>query len=136
LSKAEEDGLISGVKICRDAPSISHLLFADDSLILIQAKGEHASQLRSILELYEICSGLMINKSKSAILFSKNTCSSNTRAVKDAIEVEKETISERYLGLPVHIGNSRSKVFSYLKECGKEFRAGRKIFYHGQVKRF
>jgi hypothetical protein len=35
LAKAEEDGLISGVKICRNAPSISHLLFVDDSLILI-----------------------------------------------------------------------------------------------------
>jgi hypothetical protein len=44
LNKAEEDGLISGVKICRNAPSISHL-FANDSLILIRAKGEDASQL-------------------------------------------------------------------------------------------
>lgn len=35
LTKAEEDGRIFGVKICRNAPSISHLLFADDSLILI-----------------------------------------------------------------------------------------------------
>ena len=43
LTKAEEDGLVAGVKICRDAPSISHLLFADDSLILIRAKGEDAS---------------------------------------------------------------------------------------------
>ena len=43
LTKAEEDGLVAGVKICRDAPSISHLLFADDSLILIRAKGEDAT---------------------------------------------------------------------------------------------
>ena len=53
MSRAEENGLILGVKICRDAPSISHLVFADDSLILIQAKGEDANQLRGILELYE-----------------------------------------------------------------------------------
>ena len=45
LSKAEEEGMFSGVKICRNALSISHLLFADDSLILIQAKGEDATQL-------------------------------------------------------------------------------------------
>ncbi|KAK1677746.1 hypothetical protein QYE76_038594 [Lolium multiflorum] len=34
LRKAEDDNLIQGVKICPLAPSISHLLFADDSLIL------------------------------------------------------------------------------------------------------
>jgi hypothetical protein len=73
LNKAEEDGLIYDVKICRNAPSISHLLFADDSLILIWAKGKDASQLLYVLELYEQCSGQMINKFKSAILFSTNT---------------------------------------------------------------
>ena len=37
LKKGEDDGLIAGVKICNSAPSISHLLFADVSLILIRA---------------------------------------------------------------------------------------------------
>ena len=37
LHKAEGDGTLAGVKICHVAPSISHLLFADDSLILICA---------------------------------------------------------------------------------------------------
>jgi hypothetical protein len=116
LSRAEENGLISGVKICRNAPSISHLLFADDSLILVQAKGEDANQLRGILELYEQCSGQMINKSKSAILFSPNTSDADKRVVKDILDVEKETMNEKYLGLPVFVGNSRTKVFSYLKD--------------------
>jgi hypothetical protein len=31
LKKAEEDNLIQGVRICPNAPSVSHLLFADDS---------------------------------------------------------------------------------------------------------
>ena len=57
LNKAEEGGLISGVRICRNAPSISHLLFADDSLILIRANREDATQFQGILELHERCSG-------------------------------------------------------------------------------
>jgi len=61
------------MRICRNAPSICHLLFADDSLILIQAKGEDAMPLWNSLELYEQCSGQMINKTKSAILYSPNT---------------------------------------------------------------
>lgn len=36
--------------------------------------------------------------------------------MKDAIDGEKETMNERYLGLPLHIGISKSKVFSYLKD--------------------
>ena len=34
LANAEESGTISGIKVSNDAPSISNLLFADDSLIL------------------------------------------------------------------------------------------------------
>lgn len=75
LNKAEEDGLISRVKICPNEPSVcvSHLLFADNSLILFHAKREDAMHLHSILRLYEQCSGQMINKLKSAVLFSYNT---------------------------------------------------------------
>jgi hypothetical protein len=56
------------VKICHRAPSISHLLFADDSLILVRANGEDATKLHGILDLYAECSGQVINKEKSAIM--------------------------------------------------------------------
>jgi hypothetical protein len=37
LNQAELQGELNGVKVCCDAPSISNLLFADDSLIVMQA---------------------------------------------------------------------------------------------------
>jgi hypothetical protein len=61
------------VKVCHNAPSVSHLLFADDSLILIRATEGDAKQLQDILDLYESVSGQMINKAKSVVLFSRNT---------------------------------------------------------------
>jgi hypothetical protein len=37
IKSEEEAGNILGVKVCRAAPTVSHLLFADDSLILMRA---------------------------------------------------------------------------------------------------
>jgi hypothetical protein len=73
LNQVENDGSIKGIKVCPGAPSVSHLLFVDDSLILIRAKEGDAQKLQEILHLYEECSGQMINKDKSAIMFSPNT---------------------------------------------------------------
>jgi hypothetical protein len=56
LKKGERDGAIAGVRICHRAPSISHLLFADDSLILIRATEGDSRKLQAILQLYENCS--------------------------------------------------------------------------------
>ena len=34
----------------------------------------------------------------------------------DLLQVTKETMNERYLGLPVHVGQSKMKTFAYLKD--------------------
>ena len=49
LARAELEGKIGGVRICRSAPSVSHLLLADDSLILCRATEEEAGHLRELL---------------------------------------------------------------------------------------
>lgn len=116
LNRAEENGLISGVMICPDAPSVSHLLFADDSLILIRATEGDAMQSQAILDLFEQCSGQVINKLKSAVLFSTNTHNDKKKAVRNVLGVERETMNEKYLGLPVFVGRKKSTIFAYLKD--------------------
>jgi len=58
----------------------------------------------------------MINKTKSAVLFSKNTKAIRKREVCDTLQVNKETMNERYLGLPVHVGAIKRSTFPYLKD--------------------
>lgn len=73
LQKAEKEGKIEGIKICREAPRVNHLFFADDSLILMRARAVDAAVLKHILQVYEDASGQVINRDKSSIFFSPNT---------------------------------------------------------------
>jgi hypothetical protein len=73
LLHVEEIGGIEGVKVCRGAPSVSHLLFADDSLILLKADLTNAISLQQVLEFYCANSGQLISVAKSSVFFSPNT---------------------------------------------------------------
>lgn len=45
----------------------------------------------------------MINKDKSAIMFSKNTCNFKKTAVMQRLGISRESFNDRYLGrLPIH----------------------------------
>lgn len=73
LSHAENSGELVGVKVCREAPTVTNLLFADDSLILMKANNANVVCLKSILDLYCAASGQQVNIEKSSILFSLST---------------------------------------------------------------
>nr|XP_023894814.1 uncharacterized protein LOC112006735 [Quercus suber] len=73
LAKAELEGRIHGVAICRKAPMISHLLFADDSLLFYKASQKEVQVINELLQTYADASGQIINMKKSLVFFSNNT---------------------------------------------------------------
>ena len=73
LEKAVEMKEISGLKINRHRLALTHLFFADDTLVLCKASKNEAYKLKDILYQCEKDSGQLINLKKSSILFSKNT---------------------------------------------------------------
>ena len=73
LNKAESEGRIKGMSICRGAPNITNLMFADDSLLFCQATQAEGETIAYILQTYEKASGQRINLEKSSAYFSSNT---------------------------------------------------------------
>lgn len=53
INSAANNDKIRGVSICRTGPQITHLLFADDSLIFCRAKEAKCQKLLDLLAIYE-----------------------------------------------------------------------------------
>lgn len=61
LKSAAVSGQIKGCRICTSAPSVTHLLFADDSFLFFKANDAEARAGKSLLNSYEGCSGQAVN---------------------------------------------------------------------------
>ncbi|KAM5560293.1 hypothetical protein ABKV19_021457 [Rosa sericea] len=113
---AERDDRLHGVEVCRGAPSISHLFFADDSFIFFKAEAAECMVLKGILQDYENASGQQVNLQKSCISFSKNValdCQEELASLLGVTRVEKH---DKYLGLPTEISYSKEEAFAFLNE--------------------
>lgn len=113
-----------GVRVSRNAPWISHLLFADDCLIFTQASRRGADRVAKILEDYNKGSGQLVNKHKSAIFFSPNCEEESKEAVKESLQITTEALGERYLGLPTAAGRGFSDAFDYVPARARGFVGG------------
>ena len=103
---------LNGVSICRGYLSVTHLFFADDSLLFCKTEKREVSKLMEILELYEAASRQKINTKKSSVTFSHNTSLETKNEVLGILGPMQDSRQGKYLGLPSVIGKSKNQVFA------------------------
>lgn len=114
-----EDGL-EALKICRRAPAISHLLFADDTLLFFRVRPDQAFIVREVLNTYAAATGELINPAKCSILFADNWYGTVSSEIKSILNVTQEVFEAKYLGLPVPEGRmNKRKLQSLIEKLAK-----------------
>ena len=85
---------------------ISHLLYADDTLIFCDAKAEQVSYIKVVLVIFEAVSGLAVNWAKSSIFQVKEVA--NIQMLASILQCKIENLPTTYLGMP--LGNNHKEL--------------------------
>ena len=87
-------------------------------IVLFLLRHEKATRLNEILEARKIGSGQLVNPAKSAIFFSRNYSAEAKTEVTQCLNIEREALEEKYLGLPTAIGRCilREPLKKYVQE--------------------
>ncbi|XP_062152046.1 uncharacterized protein LOC133860461 [Alnus glutinosa] len=117
MAKAEAEKHITGVPIAVSGFQLSHLFFANDSLLLCRANFMEWINLFQVLQTYEKASGQQLNAAKTFIFFSRNTRAEFQGFIRNTAGATITTRFEKYLGLPAMVDRSKRQTFASI--CGK-----------------
>ncbi|RVX19454.1 LINE-1 reverse transcriptase-like [Vitis vinifera] len=117
IRRAVAGGYLSGCSIEGDRRhnlKISHLFFADDTIVFCEANKEHLTYLSWILLWFEAASGLRINLDKSEIIPVGVVEEIEEMAVELGCRVG--SLPSHYLGLPLGAPNKATSVWDGVEE--------------------
>ncbi|XP_021737156.1 uncharacterized protein LOC110703671 [Chenopodium quinoa] len=116
LNRAVALGHLHGIRVAPLAPTISHLFFADDSIIFAKANLNEVDTIREVLHTYEIASGQMVNFGKTTVTFSKGVPVDRREDLANALRVNIVDVHDKYLGLPTVVGRSKRVITKDIRE--------------------
>lgn len=115
LHHATQIGRIAPLRVCRRAPGISHLLFADDTLLFLRADPDEAASVLDIIHSYEKGTVQLINPAKCFLFFGKSCPDAMQQAIRDVLHVVDSEFESKHLGLPTPEGRINRGKFQNLQ---------------------
>ncbi|XP_042954684.1 uncharacterized protein LOC122291103 [Carya illinoinensis] len=100
LDQANSHNQVEGIRVCRGAPMLNHLLFADDVVMFCRVNMQTCLTLQHKLDIYEKASGQKINSEKTSMVFNQNVNQSQQEEIMQFWGVHQFQQYDKYLGLP------------------------------------
>ena len=116
LEEKVAQGELSPVHVCRRAPGISHLLFADDTLLFFKANRLQARVIHGILGDYAAATGQLINPAKCSIMFGDVSPTEIKDDIRNILQIGSNAFEDRYLGFPTPEGRMNKGKFQPLHD--------------------
>lgn len=107
---------MEGVKLSRYGPELTHLLFADDMVLIAEASEEQIRTVKTCLNLFELISGQKVSLHKSQIFFSKNVEPSLADRITQQAGIDMTKDLGRYLGVPSVHGRVTRNMFTSMMD--------------------
>lgn len=116
LNREVEAGRLTELKVCRRSPGISHLLFADDSLLFFRACLQQATVVQNALTCFQACTGQLLSPGKCSLLVGRSCSDATVEVVKEILQVETPAFESKYLRLPTPEGRMHAGRFKPTEE--------------------
>lgn len=121
--EATKIGVFSGVKISDSEIRISHLQFADDTILFVNKDLRSLMGVKRVFQCFELLSGLKINFNKSS-LYGYRTSSEDIGYWASKLGCRVGSLPINYLGMPLGQDPRRKDFWAPLKEKLKTSLAG------------
>lgn len=108
------NGRWKGVKLTKDGPMITHLMFADDMTLFSEASMEQMTVIKECLDKFYSISGQKVNYTQSQIFFSADVREDLAVNISSLAGISKTNNLGRYLGVPSIHGRMTSSMFTPL----------------------
>lgn len=111
IGSAHSQGLIEGIQASTFGPSITHLLFADDSFLFLKVSTSGITTIQSILDSYCQLSGQMVNFQKSIIFLGPNSPPSLYASISSSLLIPLSPFFGKYLGINLDLTSKKREIF-------------------------
>ncbi|KAM1587593.1 hypothetical protein ACFX10_026729 [Malus domestica] len=116
LRKGLELGALHGFKFTTTGTPLTHLFFADDSVVFGNATVDDARAVAEALKVYACGSGQEVNLTKSSVFFSPKTPNRTKREIEGTLGIQCKQGFGKYLGLQADFGHSKKAVFAEVRD--------------------
>lgn len=110
FKRALNQGSFNGVKMGNEGLTLSHLQFADDTLVFCKASLEEVQVVKKLLEDFEEISGLKINFHKTS-LCGVGVPEDNLQIFADTMGCQMHKLPIKYLGMPLGANPKRKSTW-------------------------